>query len=173
MALMGNDWTKETDKVYIVLGCHRGGTSFVANCLNLGGVDFVTSGWRMECGHLVRANRDIIKEAGGTWMYPPSEDEITRSFIKHTDRTEWLMEYMFEDRPLLGMKDPRMALTADNYLDLMPDDETYLICIFRKPEKVAESINRVGIIQNKPFAEKLSREYYRRIVNTIKGFVGI
>ncbi len=171
MALLGNDWTKDTNKAYIVLGCHRGGTSFVANCLHMGGVDFATHGWRMESGHLVRTNRDIIMGAGGTWIHPPSADDIETSFNNHSDRVEWLMEYLSNDRPLLGMKDPRMALTVDNYLDLMPDGETYLVCVFRKPKLVAESMERVGVIANKPFVESLSREYYSRIINTIKGFI--
>ncbi|MFH2049974.1 MAG: hypothetical protein ABIJ12_11060 [bacterium] len=70
---------------------------------------------------------------------------------------------------LFGWKDPRQVLTAEAYLPYL-DGDTYLICMFRKPEYVKESLARMGQYAK---GDIMAKEYSIRIIHTIMKFMGI
>ncbi len=169
--LSGPDWTLEEPKAYYVVGCHRSGTSFVANAIRSQGVYFGSGSWRCESRDFWSIDKDIIQAAGGTWLEPPPETELLAQGVLTADRIQEVIT-KFSKRPLWGAKDPRMALTARSWLDLTPGD-VYLIAVFRRPEYAAASLSRVGQIWNVQDAEVQVKEYARRMITAIKRFMGV
>jgi hypothetical protein len=169
--LSGPDWTLETPKKYIVLGCQRSGTSFLANALRDQGVYFGTSGWRGETRAFWGINKSIIQAAGGTWLDIPSESSLLAHGALYADMIEERVKDFNSKSDLWGCKDPRMALTARSWLDHL-DDDVYLIAIFRKPELTAASLARKGQLLERNGADH-AKEYARRIISAIKEFVGV
>lgn len=169
--LSGPDWTLEEPKAYYVIGSHRSGTSFVANAIRSQGVYFGSGGWRCESRAFWEINRDIIQAAGGTWLEPPPAEELLAQGMLATERIEEVIR-KFSKHSLWGGKDPRFVLTAESWLDLTPGD-VYLIAVFRRPEYVAASLSRKGQIWNVQDAEVLVKEYARRMITNIKGFMGV
>jgi len=173
--LSGNDFTLESPKTYIVLGAHRSGTSFVADSLRSAGVDFKTGGWRTENGRGARFNRDIIQAAGGVWYDPPAEAAMLAAGALRSAEIQDMYELLMmptEEYPLVGFKDPRMALTVRSYLDFLLGD-VYLICVFRRPELTAASLKRKGQISAAGDGGHLAKEYARRIISAVKEFMGL
>jgi hypothetical protein len=169
--LSGPDWTLETPKKYVVLGCQRSGTSFVANALRAQGVYFGTRGWRCETRAFWGINKSIIQSAGGTWLDIPGEGallaqgELHRAAIQERIRD-------FDSRSVLwGCKDPRMSLTARSWLDSM-DGDVYLIVIVRRPELTAASLARKGQLPEKNGVAH-AQEYIRRIISAIREFANV
>jgi len=170
--LSGTDWTLETPKVYIILGAHRSGTSFIANALREQGVDFARAGWRTENGEFSILNRDIIQAAGGVWYDPPPEAALLAQGALFEERIKFTLNLMRErGSPLWGWKDPRQCLTIRSYLDFLPED-VYLITVFRRPELVGASLERKGQV-GATAGTSMAREYARRTISAIKQFVGI
>ncbi|MFH2049975.1 MAG: hypothetical protein ABIJ12_11065 [bacterium] len=58
--LSGKDWGNDSPKTYVVLGCRRSGTSFIANALLKMGVDMGSTPWRCEDIEFVKLNEKII-----------------------------------------------------------------------------------------------------------------
>jgi hypothetical protein len=170
--LSGADWTLETPKRYIILGCQRSGTSFLANAIRDQGVYFGTQGWRGETSAFWAINKSIIQSAGGTWREIPSEAALLAQGELHREQIIDRINDFNSKADLWGCKDPRMALTARSWLDLLGDD-VYLIAIFRRPELTAASLMRKGQISGVDAGTRHAREYARRIISAIKEFVGV
>ena len=62
-----------------------------------------------------------------------------------------------------GWKDPRNAFTVDNYLPHL-DGDVYLICCFRKPDKILKSWKG-------KHSKELIDSYNRNIIKSVKKFV--
>lgn len=158
MSLGINDFD---NKVYIVLGMHHSGTSFLSKALYDQGVHMgtVPSG-HYENQDAVRLNSQML---GGDWAYPRKVDknfsEDIQAFINKHESNKW------------GFKDPRTSLTVDNYLPHLEDDDVYLIAIFRKPAKVKNSLRRMDY-NIKDYDELIDR-YNKSIIGSIKKFVGL
>ena len=170
--LAGSDWTLDQPKIYMVLGSHRSGTSFVANAIRDQGIYFGTGGWRAENGRFHQINKAIIAEAGGNWLNPPNEGALLAAGLLKGAEIEAVVQDFNNRANLWGWKDPRACLTARAWLDFMTGD-VYLISVFRRPEQVADSLMRMGQIGSKKHGVNLAREYARRTVNAIKEFMGI
>lgn len=154
----------QTQKTYVILGAHRCGTSFLARALSAVGVLISGSKARHEDLTFVKLNERILADSDIDWRHPPSGpikcgrfDEIKRLLDLKKRGKFW------------GWKDPRQALTIEHYLPYLEGD-VYLVCIFRKPERSARSLARLGQTDN---GEQMSLEYNRRIIEAIKTFVGL
>ncbi len=167
-----DDKGDQTPKTYIVIGCHRSGTSFLAQTLKDYGVDIKGGDGRLEDVRFVYLNRDIIQDAGGIWRRPPSREKILESTKKFEGRARELLQTASKNQKTWGWKDPRQAITAEGMVDLWLEelDDVYLICIFRRPERTETSLRRLG--QHGQGAE-MAREYARRTIHTIRKFMGI
>lgn len=162
--------TDKSPKTYIVLGMHQGGTSIISKALHDQGVDMGAADESVyERIPFVRMNETLLTIAGGSWMYPPPIQRIKDAGKHREGDIKALLQK--NKRDFWGFKDPRSGATIHAYLPYLEDD-TYLVCIFRKPEKVAESIQRKGHT-NKEHALKIAKEYYARILDAVKEFTGI
>lgn len=157
-----------SDKTYVVLGSHRSGTTFITKALYDQGIKMGggASGHREDID-FIHLNMDILKEAGGEWKKPPSEEAIDAIISKYGDRFKTIVDKK-KDK-LWGWKDPRQPLTMKGLVDYLEDD-VYLVCVFRKPERVARSLFITNGMKN---TEKLTREYSRRIIKVIERFMGL
>jgi len=169
-------------RTYIVVGMHRSATSFLARCLHLNGVDM---GKRLlppsgenpqgyyENIDFLKLNKLILKKAGGIWYNPPSETDILRigeslyghivATISKNKQSHW------------GWKDPRTCLTLPLYLPILESidgNDIYIIAIFRKPHRVAQSLNKYHKLSINN-ALNLIKEYNSRILKYIKSFIGL
>ncbi len=153
---------QDTNRVIVVLGMHRSGTSLVARALNLLGVelgedllppgpDNPTGYWESQT--IMDINEALLAALGMTWdsVLPIDPSEWDRPRIKELqlDALEKL-RMRFAGKRLWGFKDPRTARllpfwqTIFRHLDL---DESYVLTI-RNPLSVAKSLaspNRVDL----------------------------
>lgn len=166
-----NDIHDQSDKVYIILGTHKSGTSFLSKALKDQGVtmtqlDDTSFRRHYEDEEFLNLNKEILKQAGGYWKEPPSKEAI-----KKVDVSEKIKKLINKFRTKFwGWKDPRNILTVEKYLPYLKEDDVYLVCVFRKPKKVQESLTRVkGENDWKP----LINEYNSRLIDVIKNFVGL
>lgn len=171
-------------KVYVVLGAGRSGTSFISKALHEQGVDmgkdyFVTTADYYDKQQVLYENTDfeamnkeLIKKAKGDWRNPPDEELLRQVGVEHRDRLKKLIEK--HQSEYWGWKDPRTSMTAGAYLPLVDtyEDDVYLVCVFRKPDKVARSLERWHGMK-KESGVLLAREYARRILGTVRKFMGI
>lgn len=165
---------------YVILGMHRSGTSFIAKALNDMGVNMGSrllpaNKWNPQ-GHFenldfVELNTDILEKAGGSWRDVPTDEAVTIAGDKFREAIKEVIKKSKDD--LWGVKDPRFTLTANLFLPhLMEEEDLYLVCIFRKPKKVAESLKRrSGLPLDKGL--NLARQYNERIIKVIKNFLGV
>lgn len=125
---------------------HRSGTSCLTGLLETCGLwtGVVERAARYNAkGNLeapaVRAvNDQILSQFGGTWNKPPPM--IHCQEVEMRPLLDALRPFREHDRWLI--KDPRMLLTLDAWLPLIPNH--HLIGTFRHPESVAESLVKRG-----------------------------
>ena len=168
-------------KVYVVTGAGRSGTSFMARCLYEAGVDMGERAFVMtqdynqdllyENEEAVEMNQQLLKAAGGNWDRLPKQEWIEKAGREIRPQLQELIRRY--QSPFWGMKDPRFSVTASSWLPLFSeDDDVYVIGVFRKPKKVAESLERWHGVDRKK-GEALAKEYSRRFVDMVKRFVGL
>jgi len=158
----------EDQKTYVVLGVHRSGTSFLSRALVEMGVDMgVGSNPHSEDGRFVARNQAIIQGAGGTWKAPPAPGAVVAECDGHAEQIVALLQ---RPQPYWGWKDPRQALTIEGWVPYLKEamDDVYLICIFRRPERVAASLRRLGQHAD---GYGLAQEYARRVMGGISAFM--
>lgn len=165
-------------KTYIVLGMHRSATSFLAKAIAEQGVNMgrrlMRAGkWNPQGYYenldFVELNDLILKEAGGSWRNPPSEIELLNAANKHEDLIKETIERNKDE--LWGWKDPRTSITLPAYMPFLSGD-IYLIAVFRKPERVALSLQRRDGMSIEE-GIKLAKEYNSRIIKHIRRFVNV
>lgn len=176
------DSKKVNSRVYIVSGMHRLATSFLSHCLNNTGVnmgenfsksDNNPEGY-FENPEFVILNEKILKEAGGTWFNPPSREAIKQVIPQFKDE---FIELVNKNRDVLwGWKDPRNCLTLEYLLPYL-EDEKYLVCIFRKPEGIINSLTTKYDIDDKKMTTEMAtniiKTYNKRLIRLIKKFLGM
>lgn len=163
-------------KTYIVLGMHRSATSFLAKALLDQGVDMgkrlMGPGEFNPQGHFenldfVELNDLILATVGGSWDDPPSREKIASAGQQVVEKIKSVVEKSKGEK--WGWKDPRTSLTLDLFLPFLEDD-VYLFVCFRKPRRVAESLNRRdGMPIGKGL--ELARIYNERLLESIKHFL--
>lgn len=156
-------------KTWVILGSKRGGTSFLAQVLGENGVEFdICGNGHNEDLDFVTLNNIILMEAGGDWNNLPEDERIEEAVTDNEDRLMEILEAKKDDA--WGWKDPRQGATIKHFLPYLEDD-VYLVCVFRKPQKVGESINRVWPQHSVEFGKKLAVDYYKRILGAVEEFI--
>ena len=151
------------NKTYLIFGNPRSATSFVAKALWDAGVDIKHNDKnQFQDAGVTRINDKIIKDAGGRWTNPPPQAEIDK-----IDLTEKIKKFIKKKRvgKFWGIKDPRLSLTAHKWTPHLEGD-VYMICCFRKPDKVVESSQ----MDRGKYDRKLVDYYNRNIIKRIKEF---
>lgn len=156
MSLKVND---KSPKTYVILGMHHSGTSFLAKALFDQGVHMGTRrSEHYENVEIVNVNNSLI---GDIFDPPPREEimskenKLVKNVIKKYQKEMW------------GFKDPRTSLTADHYLSEIKGD-CYVVAVFRKPERVVESLKKKHKIKN---PRKLVDHYNENIIQSIRNFL--
>lgn len=157
---MGIKINNKEDKTYIVLGVPHSATSFIAQSLSKNGVDMHHSDLKnYEDWDFVKTNKRILRKIGGHDLALPTEEEIMN--INVGDRIKKIVEKKKGKR--WGFKDPRSSLTIKKYFPYL-DGDVYLICCFRKPEKIMQN-------RDERTGKKFIDHYNKAIISAIKEFV--
>lgn len=167
---MGIKMNSEDNKVYVILGAPHSATSFLTKILDENGIDMgrfgLVSGkpYYFEDEAFKGMNKKILQKAGGDLRNPPDEEEILevdvdkeiKDLVRKRSKKFW------------GWKDPRTTLTIKKYLPHLKDD-TYLICVFRDPDRLVDSFkNKSGF--GKEFTKEILDKYNKSIISAIKEF---
>lgn len=170
-------------KTYVVMGMHRSGTSFLAKCLhrmgvNMGEVHDFEPFTLYEDKHMGHLGHELLDGMDACWDVPPEENKVldfSRSGFSEKE-IERIIEFrrnyansQKQPRKTWGWKDPRTALLWPFYKKHMRDD-TYLVCIFRKKDRVINSLSKRGGTDPEK-AGKLYDIYNDRIIKHIKEFI--
>ena len=129
-------------KVVVVLGMHRSGTSLLTGTLQEAGLvlgDVVTSAPHNRKGNRealpIRAlHDDLLDRSGGAWNQPPSQ--VVWEPIHLSFRDVLIDGYRGE--ACWGFKDPRSLFCLQGWLDALPQLQP--VAIVRHPEAVARSL---------------------------------
>lgn len=128
-----------------ILGMHRSGTSCLAGALEqcglfLGDVrrtgQYNAKGY-FEIKEVAHLHDQILGLNRGTWFDPP-EQVLVHPY--HQQALKKIAARLSSRRPC-GIKDPRMLLMLDDWLEIVPPPHA-LAGTFRHPMAVAESLNR-------------------------------
>lgn len=138
------------NKQVVVLGMHRSGTSTVAMILKELGINMgdrllgTNSGNPFGHGEdedFLDLNEMLIKDAKGSWDFPPKQDKLKSSFESHKDQIKELIDGK-NVRTLWGWKEPRTTLLASYYHDML--ENVYYIYVDRDALEVAKSLKKRG-----------------------------
>ena len=137
----------------IVLGMHRSGTSLLARCLSLLGVELgpaehllpatkfnPTGFWEHEA--VVKLNDEILASFGGTWRDLPALPdgwERDARLDPLREKAAAILAADFAGRTSWGFKDPRTCITLPFWKPLLPGPR-YILCL-RNPADVAHSLS--------------------------------
>jgi len=152
---------QETDvshrqKLLMVLGMHRSGTSAITKGLEVLGVtlgdnllppkDDNPKGF-FEDRDLVNLNERVLEKVGRKWhaLSPISPDDLTKSSLMN-ERIEAgsLLSRKFSESPTIGLKDPRLSVLLPFWTSVIDDSQTgcgFVIPV-RNPLEVALSLNK-------------------------------
>jgi len=167
-----------SQKIYVVLGMHRSGTTFLAQALDNMGVEMGISKDAakdlkcfFESKTVGQVNNEIIHKAGGYWDDPPSDRAMAKSAKGLSAKLKKLMK---PTSKFWGFKDPRTPLTFQELNKFFKkEDDVYLYCCFRKPKKVVASVMRRNRLFKKKETKELVDLYNKRIIKHIEKFVGL
>jgi amino acid adenylation domain-containing protein len=144
-----------SQRIFLVLGSHRTGTSAVTRLLKLLGVRLGPKERLLgaipgdneqgfyEHEELMQVNNELLQRLGGSWREPPrlpAEWEHDESLADLCRRARELIERDLADEPVWAFKDPRTSLTLPLWRQLATPTG-YLICS-RSPLEVARSLER-------------------------------
>ena len=140
------------NKFYVVLGCMRSGTTFIARAIEhalhkqFGSRNvprMITEHDKQGIGSI---NGYIMRAAGGDFWHPPGPQAIYESG-KREENQKYMQTFLDKyNKNYWGIKDPRLSITMPAWLPLLEelDSDVYLIAIFRKPSRVVGSIDKLG-----------------------------
>ncbi len=132
------------NEAIIILGMHRSGTSCLAGCLKLFGLNLgIVSDYNtynkkgnQENKRVFKLNESILNANEGRWDAPPNNNLELDERLK-TRLKDIVAEYNQTEKPW-GIKDPRMLLTYDLWTPYLPPH--MLVGTFRHPLAVSESL---------------------------------
>ncbi len=155
---------------------HRSGTSLLANIVAELGVylgkdhEFLPPSSSnvfgfYELDRFKELNDKIINEFNGNWLntVKVDKDKVPSEFIKEAKS---IINGLSMKSPVIGFKDPRLAMTIDFWNNL--SEGNGYIYIFRNPISTAKSLSKVHNM-NMDHAFKLWREYNEAILRFLKG----
>ena len=159
-----------SSKVWVILGSKRGGTSFLAQVLGENGIEIAHCGnGHNEDLDFVQFNEAVLREAGGDWNRLPAREKVAAAVETHGERLEALIAAKSNGKAW-GWKDPRQGATIEHFLPYL-DGDVYLVCVFRRPDRVAESIHRIWPQHSVERGKEIALDYYERIQDAIKEFI--
>jgi len=148
-------------KIIIILGMHRSGTSCLAGILQSHGLflgDVKTSSPFNQKGNRERPDifnlqESILNHCDSSWKNPP-QIKILPSPQINTKLIQLING--FSKNPVWGFKDPRTIFTLHLWLPLLKNHDVHILASFRHPISVAKSLE----YRNKfPFAQGLQLWY--------------
>ncbi|MCK4257687.1 MAG: sulfotransferase [Halanaerobiales bacterium] len=159
----------KNQKVIVVLGMHRSGTSMTAGILTKLGVDMgkklLGGGRGNPKGHFedlefLSLNRDILRTVGGNWQNPPDKEVI----LVQKERFKERIRELFEKRTseIWGWKDPRTSLTIELYMPFLFNP--YFIVCYRDSLAIAQSLRQRENMEIET-GINLAKIYQKRISN--------
>jgi len=162
--------TDDSPKTWIIVGSKRGGTSFLAQILGENGVaiDHCGNGHNEDID-FVQFNNMILQEAGGDWNNLPLDHNIHVAIKAHEQELIDLIESK-KTSGSWGWKDPRQGALIKHYLPYLEDD-VYLVCVFRRPDKAARSMARTWPQHNIDYCRRVIGSYYDRILDGVHAFI--
>lgn len=142
---------KQKQKRFIIIGCHRSGTSLLSEILKTNkvfiGNDLVG---HYESYFYQTINRTILNRHNARWDYPKSFQYLSSdlfqrdiNYIKEAYNSKLYKKYlglsnMLVKKDWVGWKDPRNSLTLKQWKTIHPDLK--IIHIYRNPYDVASSL---------------------------------
>ena len=136
-----------TLKTFVVLGMHRSGTSFIAESMHkneifmgeklLPAAEDNVKGF-YEDVEFLDLNNEILFEAKGNWLEPPSHEAILSVYPKFENKITKLINK--RSQKFWGWKDPRTTLTIELFHKHLVNP--HYIPIFRNPLDVANSLHK-------------------------------
>lgn len=174
----------------VVLGMHRSGTSALAGCLNLLGVQLgadlipahpeINAKGHWEHREAVALNERALNSLGRTWQderpLPENWTDIPAIAALRSEIAAFLLRE-FSHIPFCGLKDPRLCRLLPLWLEAIAETEIkpVFILALRHPVEVARSLaSRDGIPEARAYllwldymleAERASRGYPRFVVD--------
>lgn len=145
--LLGRSNTLPNQKITMVVGMHRSGTSFLTGSLQQAGLELGKhSTWNphnqrgnRENADIVKLHDDILEARGFAWDKPPTS-QIEWTHEENSRAVTIIRDY--RKTPHWGFKDPRSALVVEGWQKLIPG--LTFVGIFRHPTAVAESLRMRG-----------------------------
>lgn len=139
--------TAGVQRVTMIVGMHRSGTSFLTGSLQQAGLELGKhSAWNphnlkgnRENGDIVALNDTVLAAHGYSWDSPPVGTLAWHP--EHLDAARSIID-SYSGVPHWGFKDPRTILVLDGWRQLLPDIQ--FVGIFRHPEAVARSLDARG-----------------------------
>jgi glycosyltransferase involved in cell wall biosynthesis len=131
-------------RVLIILGMHRSGTSMLAGSLRQIGLSLGNINTKaphnlkgnMEHPAIMHMQEHLLNSNGGSWDNPPDEIMWKKLHLSVRD----LFISSFKDENVWGFKDPRTLFTLDGWLKVLPNAE--FVGIFRNPSSVVDSLQK-------------------------------
>jgi len=158
----------KSPKTYFVAGMHQSGTSMLSKALKAIGIKIVADDKpTFETRDFQVMNSFIISKGKGTWTEPPPAKVVNKIMKEEKPQMKYLVD-KYKSK-MWGFKDPRNCITGKGWLDLMEDD-VYLVCIFRKRDRVIESLKRRDNFTSDR-SGKIYDTYNKRLIKLIKDFV--
>ena len=168
-------------KVVVVLGMHRSGTSAISGFLNKLGItlgsklmipnEYNEKGY-FENSYIVNANDNILQTLDSSWddLFLLEEEWCQRpQLIPHRGAVKKIIKQEFSANELFCIKDPRISILLPFWISRLQElnIETFFIIPLRHPIEVAESLQaRDGFSIQKGLLlwmnNMLSIEYYSR-----------
>jgi len=156
---------------------HRSGTSMVAGVLNILGIDMgkelLGKNWSNPWGHFenikfLELNERILRKAGGSWNYPPKENQILAQVGMFSKEIKNLIQS--NESKFWGWKDPRTSLTIELFLPYL-ENPYFLVC-HRDASAIARSLKRRNNMKLEK-GLKLTQIYNQRIERFFKRHNGL
>ena len=153
-------------RVIVILGMHRSGTSCLTGTLQEAGLylgnvhrenPFNRKGNR-ENPEIMALHEDVLTHSGGSWLQPPP---ACRWLPRHATRRDTIIA-SYRAQKLWGFKDPRSLITIPFWREALPELER--VGIFRHPTAVAASLRARDPALTFSSGLTLWREYNRRLL---------
>lgn len=137
---------------------HRSATSLVAKALHeqdvhmgdrLLGAGKGNPHGHFECREAVTINDLLLARHGGSWDKPPQvSSELVTEVAAYVAKRS--------DRPMWGVKDPRLAVTWPAWLPHLEHVDLHVQAVWRNPDEIAASLARrdgTDLVRAKALAE--------------------
>lgn len=162
--------------IYVIIGCHRSGTSMTAGLLHKSGISMGTK-WKpqankenpkgfFEDADFREINEKILKHTEydvKSWEIFIPDTQVKRGVVNKARRLIEKRNNTFDN---WGFKDPRTCLTWGLWSYLLPQDrQTHIVYVYRNPLSVAHSFIKRGNIDNLEHGFMLWYEYNKRCLD--------